>query len=143
MGNRTATQRPPLPEKIDWSALIEAARNARENAYAPYSKFPVGAAVLCASGRIYIGCNVENASYGLSVCAERNAVGQAIVNGEKRVLAAAIATRARPCPPCGMCRQVLAEFAGPDAPIALVTGRSRTIHQLGDLLPHAFDESFL
>jgi cytidine deaminase len=123
--------------------LIEAARNARENAYAPYSKVPVGAAVLCASGRIYIGCNVENASYGLSVCAERNAVGQAIVNGEKRVLAAAIATRARPCPPCGMCRQVLAEFAGPDAPIALVAGRSRTIHQLGDLLPHAFDKSFL
>jgi cytidine deaminase len=131
------------PAKIDWSALVRAARQARKRAYARYSKFPVGAALLGESGRIYLGCNVENSSYGLTVCAERNAIGQAVVAGEKRIVAAAIVAGARPCPPCGMCRQVLAEFADGETPVALVGGARRWIHRLGDLLPHAFDPSFL
>lgn len=132
-----------LVKKIDWPALVEAATQVREQAYAPYSKFQVGAALLGVSGRIYLGCNVENSSYGLTVCAERNAIGQAVAAGERNFLAVAIAGGARPCPPCGMCRQVLAEFAAPDFPVALVGERRRTVHQLGDLLPHAFDRGFL
>jgi cytidine deaminase len=131
------------PAKIDWSALIRAAREVRSRAYAPYSEFRVGAAVLGASGRIFSGCNVENSSYGLTLCAERNAVGQAVANGERRILAAVIAGGSQPCPPCGMCRQVFAEFAGADLPIAVMAGRSRVLHQLGDLLPHAFDKKCL
>jgi len=131
-------------EKIPWGELVNAAKAARRKAYAPYSNFPVGAAVLGASGRVYTGCNVENSSYGLTVCAERNAVGAAVVAGEKRLLAVAIIAGEKPCPPCGMCRQVLAEFGGPDMPVALIgTGKQRTIHHLGDLLPFAFDKSFL
>jgi cytidine deaminase len=138
---KRAEKQPPV--KIDWSALVNAAKDARKRAYAPYSKFPVGAAILGASGRIYIGCNVENSSYGLTICAERNAMGRAIVEGEKQILAIAIAAGAKPCPPCGACRQVLAEFGGPEVPVALVAGRSRTVHQLGDLLPYTFDKTFL
>ncbi len=130
-------------KKIDWNRLVTAARQARRRAYAPYSRFPVGAALLGASGNIYRGCNVENSSYGLTVCAERNAVGEAVLAGEKKIIAVAIIGGPRPCPPCGMCRQVLAEFAGPETPVALIGGSKRSIHQLGDLLPHAFDQSFL
>jgi len=129
--------------RVDWAALLRQARAARSNAYAPYSKFAVGAAVLGGSGRIYAGCNVENSSYGLTICAERNAVGAAIAAGEKRVLACAIAAGGKPCPPCGMCRQVLAEHGDPAMPVVLVGGRERTIHALGELLPHAFDKTFL
>ena len=129
--------------KIDWTALVKAAKDSRKRAYAPYSKFPVGAAILGASGRIYAGCNVENSSYGLTVCAERNAIGLAVLEGEKRILAVAVAAGAKPCPPCGACRQVLAEFGGAEVPVALVGGASRMVHQLGDLLPFAFDKSFL
>jgi cytidine deaminase len=129
--------------KIDWAALIEAAKGARRRSYSPYSRFPVGAAVLGASGRIWSGCNVENASVGLTVCAERHAVAQAVLNGERRILAVAIAAGERPCPPCGACRQVLAEFGRPDVPVALVGTRRRTVHQLGELLPHPFDGTYL
>jgi cytidine deaminase len=132
-----------MPRKIDWTGLANAAREARGRAYAPYSRFAVGAAVLGASGRIWAGCNVENSSYGLTVCAERNAVAHAVAEGESRILAVAIAVAGRPCPPCGMCRQVLAEFAAADLPVALFGERSRSVHQLGALLPHAFDGSFL
>ena len=131
------------PLRIDWTALVRAARDARKRAWAPYSHFPVGAAIVGESGRIYVGCNVENSSYGLTVCAERNAIGAAVVAGEKRIVAVAIAAGARPCPPCGMCRQVLAEFGGPQTPVALLGGRRRWVHQLGELLPHAFDRSYL
>lgn len=129
--------------KIDWKALASAAREVQGRAYAPYSKFPVGAAVLTESGAIFTGCNVENASYGLTVCAERNAVGAAVAAGETRIVAVAISVPDKPCPPCGVCRQVLAEFGSPDVPVALLGGRSRAVHLLGNLLPHAFDPSYL
>lgn len=91
--------------------LLVEADDARANAYAPYSDFPVGAALLGRNGRIYRGCNVENASYGLSICAERNAVFQAVTEGEKEFTAIAVSARAGEQPsPCGACRQVLHEF---------------------------------
>jgi cytidine deaminase len=98
--------------------LIHAARQAQKMAYCPYSRYPVGAAVLTASGRIFAGCNVENASFGLSLCAERAAVGTAVSHGQKGIRA--IAVVARSARPCGACRQVLLEFAGPDAEILMV-----------------------
>ena len=121
------------------SALVRAATRARSKAYAPYSGFPVGAAVL-AGGRIYAGCNVENSSYPLSVCAERNAVAAAIAGGARRIDAVAVvAGVGRPSAPCGGCRQVLAEFCAPQAPVvqASASGRSVTT-TLGTLLPHSF-----
>src|ERR1041384_1824474 len=91
--------------------LVAAATQARENAYSPYSRFRVGAALLTRSGKIFTGCNVENISLGLTICAERNAVGAAIASGEKDFLAIAIvADFDEPVLPCGACRQVLAEF---------------------------------
>ena len=105
---------------IDWSALEDAAIAARKNAYAPYSKYHVGAAVLADDGRIYAGCNVENATYGLTVCAERNAVGAMVTNGAKRIEAVAVVTRGPEIgSPCGMCRQVILELCE-DAPVRLL-----------------------
>lgn len=136
--------RPSPPPKIDWETLVEVAQSARARAYAPYSKFPVGAAVLGESGRIWAGCNVENSSFGLTVCAERNAMALAVLEGERRILAAVIAAGGEAVPPCGACRQVLAEFASPEIPVALVGDRrQRTVHRLGDLLAHAFTARFL
>src|SRR6516162_4778763 len=100
--------------------LVRAARAASERAYCPYSHFPVGAAVLTEAGRVFAGCNVENASYGLTVCAERSAVFQAVAAGERHVRAVVIYTPTpRPTAPCGACRQVLNEF-GPDALVVSV-----------------------
>src|ERR1700724_2517409 len=91
--------------------LIEAAAQARANAYVPYSKFSVGAALLTTSGKVFLGCNVENVSLGLTLCAERSAVAAAIAGGQKDFVAIAVATDSRePAIPCGGCRQVLAEF---------------------------------
>ncbi len=120
--------------------LIEAARAVRAHAYAPYSRYQVGAAVEGDSGRIYAGANVENASYGLALCAERSAVAAAIAAGEKRIRAVAVVTATSPpAAPCGMCRQVLAEFAADDLPVALVNDAGeREDTTLGQLLPHAF-----
>ncbi len=121
------------------SALIEAATKARERAYAPYSKFRVGAAVRAPDGRVFAGCNVENASYGLSICAERVAIFNAIVQGVREIAAIAVFTDApEPAPPCGACRQVIAEFAR-DAPIALAN-RDGTcvVTSLAELLPKPF-----
>jgi cytidine deaminase len=120
--------------------LLEAARRVRAHAYAPYSRYAVGAAVRGESGRVYAGANVENASYGLALCAERNAVAAAVAAGEKALTACAVVTSTSPpAAPCGMCRQVLAEF-GPDAlPIALLNERGeREDTTLGALLPRAF-----
>jgi len=126
---------------IDWDALIDAATEAHEHAYAPYSGFPVGAAILCASGRIVAGCNVENASYGLSICAERAAVTRMIAEGEREMRAIAIVTGAdAPTPPCGLCRQTLAEFAT-DLPVYLASRKPGTLARttsLAKLLPDAF-----
>ncbi|MGA9524314.1 MAG: cytidine deaminase [Myxococcaceae bacterium] len=134
-----------MSQEIPWERLFTAAEKARESAWAPYSKFPVGAAVLTEDGRIEAGCNVENASYGLSVCAERNAIGRAVGEGARRILAVAVvANTAKPCPPCGMCRQVIAEFAGPEAPIRSRTpGGEEGRYTVSDLLPHAFTRDFL
>jgi cytidine deaminase len=122
--------------------LIEAARAVRLQAYAPYSKYRVGAAIATRSGAVFVGCNVENASYGACLCAERNAIAQMVVAGEKQPVACAVVTQgARPGSPCGICRQVLAEFAL-DMPIALVgdgaTRNKRRDTTLAALLPDAF-----
>jgi len=118
--------------------LIASAKMAQKAAYAPYSKFKVGAALLGKSGRIFTGCNVENASYGLACCAERNAVFKALSEGEREFLAIAIVSDSpEPTAPCGACRQVLNEFA-PDISV-IMPGKKRTIKTtLKKLLPFAF-----
>jgi cytidine deaminase len=124
--------------------LIAVARHAREHAVAPYSNFRVGAALLSKRGGVYTGCNVENASYGLTVCAERVALLKALSEGEREFTMIVVAAdTAAPTPPCGPCRQLLWEYCG-DIPVVLanlssVTGR----HQLQDLLPLPFDARLL
>jgi cytidine deaminase len=124
--------------------LASAAREVRRRAWAPYSKFQVGAAVL-AGGAIHRGCNVENASYGLTVCAERNAVAAAVAAGAKRIDAVAVASGTRPpTPPCGACLQVLAELGRPDTTVLLVGARGAKVETtLGELLPRAFGRGYL
>ncbi len=132
------------PRRARLPSLARAAAAARRRAYAPYSRFQVGAAVE-GGGRVFNGCNVENASYGLTVCAERAAVAGAVAAGVRRLDAVAVASgTSPPTPPCGMCLQTLAEFAGPDLPVLLVGARgSREETTLGALLPHAFTKKFL
>ncbi len=120
------------------SELLEAARAARENAYAPYSGFRVGAAALGEDGRMYTGVNVENASYGLTVCAERNAVAAAVVAGNRRVRAVAISTDRPGTMPCGACRQVIREI-GPDAVVIVDDEPEPRVYEMGELLPDAFE----
>jgi cytidine deaminase len=119
--------------------LIAAALAARAHAWAPYSHFQVGAAVLCDDGSIYSGCNVENATYGLTVCAERTALLKAVSEGRRRFVAIAVASdMAEPATPCGMCRQAIAEFAQ-DLPVVLVNPQGvRRETTLATLLPGAF-----
>lgn len=126
---------------IAWKALEDAAVGARAHAYAPYSSYAVGAALVTRSGRIFAGCNVENASYGLALCAERSAIAQMIAAGEREPVAVVVVTRGPvPGSPCGMCRQTLAEFAL-DLPVRLVCAddpaATRTT-TLAALLPDAF-----
>jgi len=132
---------PPIP----WAELFRIATDARGHAYAPYSNFGVGAALLGADGRIFPGCNVENASYGLTICAERNALARAVADGCREVVAVAVVTDAeRATPPCGACRQVLVELAGPRTPVRMRTlAGVQAEHTLGELLPHAFNRDFL
>ena len=120
--------------------LLAAARKARSRAYAPYSEFPVGAAVVGANGRIYTGCNVENASLGLTCCAERSAIFAMVAAGEREVLEVlVVGDTAEALPPCGACRQVLAEFARPSAVVHMCdrTGAGRSV-TVAELLPHVF-----
>ncbi|HMD70762.1 MAG TPA: cytidine deaminase [Bryobacteraceae bacterium] len=125
-------------------ALIAAALAARENAFAPYSKFRVGAAIEDSDGRIHTGCNVENSTYGLTVCAERVAVFKAVSEGVRKFRRVAIAADTDSLtPPCGACRQILWEFCG-DIEIVLVNPRGKTeTHRLKDLFPKPFDVSYL
>lgn len=124
--------------------LLEAALKVRENAYAPFSNFKVGAAVEDADGRIHTGCNVENATYGLTLCAERVAIFKAISEGARKFRRVAVAADApRLTPPCGACRQILWEFCG-DVEITLVNPRGETaVWKLKDLFPEPFDVQFL
>ena len=123
--------------------LVESARTARANAHAPYSGCRVGAAVLADTGSVYAGCNVENASYGLAICAERNAVASAVAAGERRFVGAVVVTDATPpWSPCGACRQVLAEFG--DFPVVLANLAGVTVNtSVAELLPRAFSVSDL
>jgi homotetrameric cytidine deaminase len=125
---------PGLPD------LREAACAARDAAYAPYSRFAVGAAVETSDGRRFTGANVENASYGLTVCAERNAVFAAVLAGARALAAVAVCgPDGASTPPCGACRQVLAEFGAPDVPLSYARGDGTWADTtLGALLPAAF-----
>jgi cytidine deaminase len=124
------------------SALERAAREAAGRAYCPYSRFPVGAAVLAADGQVHSGCNVENASYGLTICAERNAVFQAVARTVEPLHIKAVLVytpTASPTAPCGACRQVLLEFMEETAPVYLVgQGGVWRRTNLAELLPDAF-----
>jgi cytidine deaminase len=121
---------------MEYEALVEAAWQAREHAHAPYSNFAVGAALLAADGRIFTGCNVENLSYGLTMCAERVAVGAAVAAGARDFLAlAVVADTAVPVSPCGACRQVMVEFGVPK--VLLVNRAERLEFTLDELLPRA------
>lgn len=124
--------------------LIEAARDVRENAYAPFSDFRVGAALETDDGEIISGCNVESASYGLTVCAERVAIWKAISHGKRKIKRIAVVADTEDLtPPCGVCRQIIWEFGG-DIPVvfANLSGKVETV-QMRDLLPRAFDTKFL
>jgi len=126
----------------EYDSLIAAARRARENAHAPYSNFRVGAALRAKSGRIFGGCNVENATYGLTVCAERVAIFKAISEGERGFDAVAVVTDADSLtPPCGACRQLIWELCG-DVPIVMANLKGkREVLQMRDLFPKPFDSS--
>jgi cytidine deaminase len=128
-----------MPNEIDFQNLAAAARAASEQAYCPYSNFRVGAAVLTEDGAVFSGCNVENASYGLTICAERAAVFHAAAKGHRSIVAVAVYTPTTfPTSPCGACRQVINEF-GPEAEVVSVCDGPQKIHsKLSELLPHAF-----
>ncbi len=117
--------------------LISAAKRTMKNAYAPYSNFCVGAALMTSSGKIYTGCNIENASFGLTVCAERVALFKALSEGERRFKAIAIVASKNPAYPCGACRQALYEFAKNLKVIIIKNGRIKKI-KLNNLLPRGF-----
>ncbi|MGH9629453.1 MAG: cytidine deaminase [Bryobacteraceae bacterium] len=126
------------------NALAEAALQARENAHAPFSGFKVGAALQEASGRIYTGCNVENATYGLSMCAERVAVFKAVSEGAREFAGIVVAADTDALtPPCGACRQILWEFCGNiELTLVNLTGKTESFH-LEDLFPRPFDVTFI
>lgn len=138
--------RKPASDRPAWSpaALLAAAREVRERAYAPYSGFGVGAAFLDASGRLHAGCNVENAAYGPTNCAERTALFRAIADGVRPggfVAAAVIADTDAPVAPCGVCRQVMVELCAPDMPVVLGNLRGDMLTTtVADLLPGAFSK---
>ena len=128
------------PPAIDWAALQAAARSAMEHAYAPYSQFPVGAAALVEDGRVIAGCNVENASYGLGLCAECSLVSALQMSGGGRLVAVVCVDRnGAALMPCGRCRQLLWEHGGPDCLVQTVRG----VLPMTEVLPDAFDASDL
>lgn len=131
--------------QIDLAELIDAAREARCLAYAPYSNFAVGAVVESRTGELFTGCNVENASYGLTLCAERVALVKALSTGARDLVrVVVIADTDLPIPPCGACRQMIHELMGPDSVVVLanLTGE-RIVMTASELLPAAFDRNYL
>ena len=125
---------------MDLTELIRKAQEARVRAYVPYSGFHVGAALLCKDGTIFSGCNIENSAYGPTNCAERTAIFKAVSEGYREFETIVIISDSeQPTPPCGVCRQVMAEFCGPDFPVVMMgcDGSQRTA-SLGELLPYAF-----
>ena len=134
--------------KEEEKMLLDAAQTVREHSYSPYSKFKVGAAVLTRDGEIFTGTNIENASYGLTVCAERNAIFAAVSADKRRFRALALITQKLPGlafnSPCGACRQVMSEFMAPDTPVlvAVLDGTKRIVYrkQLRDFMPFPFDK---
>jgi cytidine deaminase len=131
-----------MSDQESTTELIALAKEARDRAYAPYSRFRVGAALRTASGRLYSGCNVESASYGLSVCAERVAIFKAVAEGEREFEALAVVSETL-ASPCGACRQVLAEFGLGTKVIIADLDAGMQVFTVGDLLPAAFTPSFL
>jgi cytidine deaminase len=125
---------------MDWQPLIDAALEVRNKAYAPFSGFKVGAAVKTRDGVIHSGCNVENRSFGATICAERFAVGSAVASGALSLVGVVVVTDANPpSPPCGPCLQVLAEFADEHLPILLVNLKGERLERrLSEFLPHPF-----
>jgi cytidine deaminase len=128
--------------------LAEAACAAMKRAYAPYSRFLVGAALLCADGSVYTGCNVENSSYGATCCAERTAVFKAVSDGKRSFSAIAVVGGADGkingfCPPCGICRQVLSEFAAEGCRVILYDGEKTKSASFDEFLPHSFTKDNL
>ncbi|MBE7712663.1 MAG: cytidine deaminase [Cyanobacteria bacterium SIG26] len=126
---------------MNYEELMHKAIEASKQAYCPYSKFPVGACILTESGNTYIGCNYENSSFGMTICAERNAIGTAIVNGDKKVKAVAIYSPNQDnCTPCGACRQVLHEFCNYDNDMDIIVkiGNELKVYTLAELLPESF-----
>ena len=128
-----------LSELTDkWKTLLNEAINAQKNAYSPYSHFKVGAAIITKEGKIFTGCNVENSSYGLTICAERVAVFKAVSEGYRDFEAIAIAgAGSKPTFPCGACRQVLAEF---NEKMKIYVNNGKKIYEITDLLPHSFSK---
>ena len=130
---------------MDYQQLMTLAEQARARAYAPYSNFTVGAALLCASGKIYTGCNVENASFGATNCAERTAFFSAIADGARDFVAIAVAggragEESGTCAPCGICRQVMTELCTPDFEVVFRQNKQVRICRLDELLAHAFTD---
>jgi cytidine deaminase len=133
-----------LPKRVTTDELVQLAKDVRERAYTPYSRFPVGAAVETASGEVFVGCNVENASFGLSMCAERVAIFRAVAAGARDIVAlAVVAETATPVSPCGACRQVMVEF-NPDLRVILANLHGE-IHRTTarELIPGAFSAADL
>jgi cytidine deaminase len=128
----------------DYDGIVAVAKSARENAHARFSNFKVGAGLRAASGKIYGGCNVENATYGLTVCAERVAIFKAISEGERKFDAIAVVTDTDTLtPPCGACRQIIWEFCG-DVPVVMSNLQGKTdVVRMSELFPKPFDAGFL
>ena len=125
---------------MDRAELIQKAREAKEKAYVPYSEFHVGAALLCEDGTIFTGCNIENSAYGPTNCAERTAIFKAVSEGYREFKTIAIISDSKePTAPCGVCRQVMAEFCGPEFEVIMAAcDESYRSASLGELLPYAF-----
>lgn len=132
-------------DKVLEQTLIERAKMAREQAYVPYSKFPVGAAIAMKNGEVFSGCNIENASYGLANCAERTAIFKAVSEGKREIQAIAVVADTKgPVSPCGACRQVMAEFCSPNTEVVLINlNGDRQLTTVAELLPGAFTKEDL